>query len=93
MLEGALDIVVDPFLTSATAWYVLADPNDAPTVIVGFLNGRQTPVLLVEKPTMTQVAGGDDEYEFEFDVLRYKVRYDYGGATALWWGGVKYNGA
>lgn len=93
VLQGALDIVVDPFLTSATAWYVLADPNDVPTIMVGFLNGRQTPVLLVEKPTMTQVAGPDDEYEFEFDVMRYKVRYDYGGTTALWWGGVKYAGA
>lgn len=93
VLSGALGLVIDPFLSSTTAYYVLADKDDVPILDVGFLNGKQTPDLLVEKPTMMNVAGGDDPYELEFDVLNYKVRYDYGGATALWWGGYKFAGA
>jgi hypothetical protein len=92
VLEGALGLIVDPFLSDAAAYYVLADKDDVPILDVGFLNGKQTPDLLVEKPTMMNVAGGDDPYELEFDVLNYKVRYDYGGATALWWGGYKFAG-
>lgn len=92
VLENALGLIIDPFLSSATAWYVLADPSEAPVIDVAFLNGKQTPDLLVEKPTYTNLAGGDDPYEFEFDTMRYKVRYDYGGAASLWWGGYKFNG-
>lgn len=93
VLSGMLGIIVDPFLTSSTAYYVLADPADVPVVAVAFLNGKQTPDLLIERPTMQTAAGGGDDWEFEFDVMRYKVRYDYGGATALWWGGYKFKGA
>lgn len=93
VMQGALGLVIDPFLSSATAWYVLADPADVPILDLIFLNGKQTPDLLIEKPTYMNLAGGDDPYEYEFDTLRYKVRYDYGGATALWWGGYKFDGA
>lgn len=88
-LSNILDIVIDPFLSDANDWYVFADPNDVPVVMVGFLNGKQTPDLLIERPTMTNVAGGDDRYEYEFDVLKYKVRHDYGGTLGLWWGAYK----
>lgn len=93
VLNGALSIMIDPFLSSTTAWYVMADPADVPMLDVVFLNGRQTPDLLIEKPVMMNLAGGDDPYEFEFDTMRYKVRFDYGGAVSLWWGGYKFNGA
>jgi hypothetical protein len=93
VLQNALDIVVDPFLTSQTAYYLFAEPADVPVVMIGFLDGKQTPDLLIEKPTMVKVAGGDDPYEFEYDVMRYKVRFDYGGTVALWWGAYKFKGA
>lgn len=93
VLNGALGIIIDPFLTAAGAYYVLADPAEAPVLDVAFLQGKQTPDLLVERPIMMNLAGGDDPYEFEFDVMRYKVRYDYGGATSLWWGGYKFAGS
>lgn len=93
VLQGILGIIVDPFLTSTTAWYVVADPSDVPIVDVGFLQGKQTPDLLVELPTMQNLAGGTDPFNYEFDTLHYKVRYDYGGATSLWWGGYKFAGA
>jgi hypothetical protein len=93
VLQGALGIIIDPFLSVATQYYVLADPAEAPVLDVAFLQGKQTPDLLVERPTYTNLAGGDDPYEFEFDVMRYKVRYDYGGAASLWWGGYRFVGA
>jgi hypothetical protein len=93
VLQGALGIVIDPFLSSTTGWYIMADPSDTPILDVIFLNGKQTPDLLIEKPTFMNLAGGDDPYEYEFDILKYKVRYDYGGATSLWWGAYKFAGA
>jgi hypothetical protein len=93
VLAGALGLIVDPFLTVATQYYVLADPSEAPVVDLAFLNGKQTPDLLIEKPTYSNLAGGDDPYELEFDVMHYKVRYDYGGAASLWWGGTRFVGA
>ena len=93
VMQNILDVVVDPFLTSTTAWYVFANSNDTPALMVGFLDGKQTPTLLIERPVMSNVAGGDDPYEFEFDVMRYKVRHDYGGASALYWGAYKSPGA
>jgi phage major head subunit gpT-like protein/phage head maturation protease len=30
---------------SATAWYILADPNDLPVIEMCFLNGRETPIV------------------------------------------------
>ncbi len=93
VVQGLLTPIVDPFLTNQTAYYMLADPMDAPILDVAFLNGKQTPDLLVERPTMMNLAGGDDQWEFEYDTMRYKVRYDYGGAACLWWGGYKFLGA
>lgn len=93
VLQGALGIAIDPFLTSQTAYYVLADPADVPILDVVFLAGKQTPDLLIERPTMMNLAGGDDPWEYEFDIMKYKVRLDVGGATSLWWGGYKFAGA
>lgn len=92
-IKNALTIVVEPMLSSSAAWYILADPDEAPVIDVAFLRGQQTPDLLVERPTMVKVAGGDDPWDYEFDVMRYKVRYDYGGAVSRWWGGAKFSGS
>jgi Mu-like prophage major head subunit gpT len=93
VLAGALGIAIDPFLSSATGYYVMADPADVPILDIAFLNGKQTPDLMVERPTFMNLAGGDDPYEYEYDVLKYKVRFDYGGVVALWWGAYKFAGA
>lgn len=94
-LQNAVQIVIDPWLTSTTAWYVFADPNDAPAIEVAFLNGKDSPDLLVQKPEYRLVAGGgDDEFlHGELDELRYAVRYDYGTAVAMFQGAFKSVGA
>lgn len=55
VLQGRLEVVSDELLsdssmagyTSAclTSWYITADPAEADTIEVGFLNGRQEPVV------------------------------------------------
>lgn len=81
-----LQVLVEPFLTSTTSWYVLADPMDAPAIEVGFLNGKETPDLLVKKATAVNLAGGDDMYDYDFDEIEYKVRYDFAVALAMYQG-------
>lgn len=79
---GPLEVVSDPYLdaSSATAWYLIADPMDAPLLEVRFLDGQQTPYV------------GNDE-EFLTDAIRWKVRLDYGVAANDYRGGYKNAGA
>lgn len=51
-LKNKLEVVTDVRLSnssftgySATTWYVMADPKEADTLEVGFLNGRQVPTV------------------------------------------------
>lgn len=82
-----LTVLVDPFLTSAAKWYVMADPMDAPFLEVGFLDGKEEPDLLVKKADTIRVAGGgDDPWGFEFDDIVYKVRHDWAIARAMYQG-------
>jgi hypothetical protein len=40
---NALEVIVEPGLTSLTAWYVCADPGRFDGLAVGFLNGQSAP--------------------------------------------------
>ena len=77
-LAGRLTQVVLPDISSATSWYVMADPVVYPTIEVGFLHGKQTPDMLMKKAEMVNLVGGDDPYGYEFDDITYKIRYDNG---------------
>lgn len=79
---AALTLITDPFLDgiSATAWYLAADPADAPLVEVAFLDGQQSPFI-------------DDEIEFDNDALKFKARLDYGVAAIDWRAGWRNAGA
>jgi hypothetical protein len=77
-----LEVISDPLLddNSATAWYLIADPMDAPLLEVRFLDGQQTPYVASEEEFMT-------------DAVRWKVRLDYGVAANDYRGGYKNAGA
>jgi len=94
-MQGSLELVVDPYLTSATAWYVFADPSDVPVLDVAFLNGKDTPDLLAQRPEYRMVSGGgeDDFLHGEFDEMKYAVRFDYGISVGLYQGAYKGAGA
>lgn len=89
--QGSLQLIVDQWLTSTTAWYVFAEPTQAPAIDVAFLQGNQLPDLLVQRPEYRRVVGGgEDPYMHgEFDELRYAVRYDYGIAVGMYQGAYK----
>jgi hypothetical protein len=84
-----LTLLEEPFLSSATFWAVMADPQDAPVIEVGFLNGKDTPDLLMKRADTVNVAGGEDEYGYDFDEIFYKVRYDYAVTRAMYQGIVR----
>jgi hypothetical protein len=73
--QGMQAIVVDFFAsTSATNWFVVADPNMIPTVELGFYNGQVDPELFVQNdPTVGSV--------FTADKITYKIRDIYGGTV------------
>jgi len=78
-VRNAARVITDPRLdaTSSTAWYLLADQNDVPTVEVAFLDGVDTPYL-------------ESKNGFTIDGVQWKVRLDYGVAAADW-RGAQYN--
>jgi hypothetical protein len=65
-----LKVVIDPVLdgNSATAWYLAADTSQVDTVEITFLEGEQSPVL-------------ENEWDFDKDVYKYKVRQTFGVAA------------
>ncbi len=63
-------VIVSPLLSDANDWYVFANVQEAPTVEIGFLQGRQEPeFFLADQPTAAAV--------FTSDKIRYKVRHEH----------------
>ena len=69
------DIVDTPRLTG-NPWYMLADPADAPTFEVAFLNGQQ-------EPFADMIEG------FRVDGVSWKIRHDYGVAAVDYRGAIR----
>ena len=70
------DLVATPRL-SGTAWYLFADPGEAPVIEVSFLDGEQQPFL-------------DMQEGFSVDGARYKARLDF-GVSGVGYEGAVYN--
>lgn len=81
-----LEVLVEPYFTSSTKWYIMADPMDCPVIEVGFLDGKDTPDLLVKRADTVSLAGGEDEWGYDFDELFFKVRFDYAVARGMYQG-------
>ena len=64
-VRGLFADIVDSPRLSGTAWYMVADPMDAPALEVVFLDGNETPYLEMQDG-------------FSVDGVRYKVRLDFG---------------
>jgi hypothetical protein len=71
----SLTVIGEPILdaSSATAWYLAADSSQIDTVEVSFLQGEESPVL-------------EDEWDFNTDVYKYKVRQTFGVKPIDWRG-------
>ncbi|MDF2119542.1 Mu-like prophage major head subunit gpT family protein [Roseiarcaceae bacterium H3SJ34-1] len=77
---GKLTPLVEPRLTSATAWYVIADPASVPGLEYAYLQG-------FEGPQIETRAG------FEVDGVETKVRLDFGAGFVDWRGWQRNAGA
>lgn len=80
--DRPLKVIVEPLLdaNSATAWYLAANNSQVDTVEITFLEGEQSPVL-------------ENEWDFDKDVYKYKVRQTFGVAPIDYRGLYKHNGA
>lgn len=88
-VQGIVQYVVEDYLTDATDWYLFADPQEAPVMAAGFLNGKETPDMFLKDPGMRSVLGGSDPYSMEFDEIAWKIRHDWGVGVFDWRGAVK----
>ena len=73
-LFGANDerIVVCPFFTDATDWYVYRDPDEVDSIEIGYVLDQREPEFFVASvPTIGQM--------FTDDKQQFKVRHEYGG--------------
>jgi hypothetical protein len=70
--QGVQPIVVD-YWSSTTAWYVVADPTQIPTLELGFYQGKEDPELFVQADPAT------GSY-FNADKITWKIRHIYSGA-------------
>jgi hypothetical protein len=70
--QGVKPIVVD-YWSSSTAWFVVADPSQIPTLELGFYQGKEDPELFVQ----ADPASGS---YFAADKVTYKIRHTYSGA-------------
>lgn len=80
--DRPLKVIVEPLLdaNSATAWYLAANNSQVDTVEITFLEGEQSPVL-------------ENEWDFDKDVYKYKVRQTFGVAAIDYRGLYKHAGA
>ena len=86
-LAGSVRLVVNRWLTNATAWYLLPDPNSGTrfSVALGFLRGHEVPDLRMKSDGGSRVGGGEvapTEGSFDIDDVQYRVRHVLGSATA-----------
>lgn len=65
-------VIITPYLTTASVYYLIADPAEADTFEMGFYRGQQEPTVFQEPE--------DSTHAFETDSSRMKARGIFGGA-------------
>jgi len=94
-VRGIVDYWVEPYLTDANDWYLFADPNAAgarPAMQVAFLNGQETPQVMLKNPEVRLLLGGagnSDPYTMLYDEIWWKVRYEWAARMWEWRSAVK----
>lgn len=68
----SLDVIPVWYWTDANDWALAADPDEAPFIEIGFLDGNEEPEIFVQDmPTQGSL--------FSNDMITYKIRHVYGG--------------
>lgn len=84
-VRGIVDYWVEPYLTDANDWYLFGDPSTRPAMQVAFLNGQETPQVMLKNPEVRMLMGGagmSDPYTMMYDEIWWKVRYEW--AARMW---------
>lgn len=71
-LQGRAQYIVSPQFSDASDWYLLTDPAQIELIEIGYLNGQDTPELLVQDDAAAGTV-------FTNDAISYKVRWIFGG--------------
>ncbi len=69
-----LEVIPVWYWTDTNDWCLSADPNDAPTVEIAFLDGQEEPDLVLQDSPRSGAL-------FSNDQLTWKIRHIYGGAV------------
>ena len=67
-IHQGLEPILVPHFTDANDWFLVADPNDVPTIEVGFFQGRQEPELFTQSDNNVGSV-------FNADVFTWKCRF------------------
>ncbi|MDQ2906565.1 MAG: Mu-like prophage major head subunit gpT family protein [Chloroflexota bacterium] len=73
-MMGYVTPIVAPQLSSATQWFMAADPVEIDTIEIGFVGGQVNPVLFIQDQPLYGL-------NFTQDAISYKIRHEYGGAA------------
>jgi ATP-dependent protease ClpP protease subunit/phage major head subunit gpT-like protein len=77
--SGTLQIVTSNKI-SGNAWYLFADPADAPVFMYGYLSGEEGPRMRMEEPFGTQGMAWTVELDFGVGAIDYRGGYKNAGA-------------
>ncbi|CAI7977967.1 conserved hypothetical protein [Frankia sp. Hr75.2] len=71
-LHRGLEVIVVDYYTDVNDWFLIADPRQAPTLELGFVNSSDAPELFTQSdPTVGSM--------FNADILTWKIRHAYSG--------------
>jgi hypothetical protein len=71
---GYVTPIVAPQLSSATQWFLAADPREVDTIEIGFVGGQLNPALFIQDSPLLGL-------NFSQDAISYKCRHEYGGCV------------
>jgi ATP-dependent protease ClpP protease subunit len=77
--SGTLQIVTSNKI-AGNAWYLFADPADAPVFMYGYLSGEEGPRMRMEEPFGTQGMAWTVELDFGVGAIDYRGGYKNAGA-------------
>lgn len=86
VMQNVVKLDVETLLPDQNDWFLFGsiEDSDAKPIILGLLNGNETPALM-QKTTMQMLGGGAyDPYNLEVDSVDYKVRHDWGVSPGEW---------
>lgn len=85
-MQNVVRLRVEPLLTDQNDWFLFGsiDGSDAKPIVLGLLNGNETPSLMQKTTVQMLGSGAFDPYNLEVDSIDYKVRHDWGVSAGEW---------